>query len=117
MNRPTTRRATVAEQAWAKHALLSAVVEKGEATTDDAHERFELPQSVDQRVWGAITGALTLAGLIQRVDDTQTRRSVAHGRRIGVWAVADVEKARLLLAGLAEAIRRPEPPRLPGLDW
>jgi hypothetical protein len=111
------RRATDEERSRAKHALLSAVIELGEATTDDAHERFELPLSVDQRAWGTITCALRLAGLIQRVDDAQTRRQIAHGRRIGVWAVADGDKAQQELADLTAAKRRPEPPRLPGFDW
>ena len=88
------RRATAAEQAQAAHALLSAVIDAGEASTDDAHSRYELPPSVEQRAWGAVTTRLLAEGVLRRVGDSHTRRSVAHGRRIGRYRTPDADRAR-----------------------
>ena len=65
------------------------MIESGEASTDEAHRRFELPPSVEQRVWGAVTTRLLAEGVLRRVGDVYTRRSVAHGRRIGRYVAAD----------------------------
>lgn len=48
------RRATATERAQAAYALLSAILEQDEASTDDAHRRYELPGAVDQRAWGSV---------------------------------------------------------------
>ena len=88
------RRATVVEQAQAAHALLSAVIDAGEASTDDAHARYELPPSVEQRAWGAVTTRLLAEGVLRRIGDSHTRRSVAHGRRIGRYQTPDADRAR-----------------------
>src|SRR5712691_4338429 len=83
------RRATVAEQAQAAHALMCAVIESGEALTDDAHRRYELPPTVEQRAWGAVPTRLLADGVLNRVGDRHTRRSVAHGRRFGRYRTPD----------------------------
>ena len=55
------RRATAAEQAQATHALVSAVIESGEDSTDETHRRYELPPSVEQRArWADDAGQLGL---------------------------------------------------------
>ena len=100
------RRATAAEQAQAAYALLSAVIDLGIVTTDHAHERYELPASVDQREWGIVTGRLLAEGLIRRVGDDHTRRRIAHGRRIGRYRTPDVERARSYRDSLATAARQ-----------
>lgn len=116
--RTPSRRATVAEQAQAAHALLSAVLEHGAAGTDEAHRRFELPDSVDQRAWGAVTMRLTIDGILQRVGDRHTRRAVAHSRRIGVYVAPDPERAREHCERLAADAARPRPAQrtLPGME-
>ena len=76
------------------HALLSAVIDMGEASTDDAHRRYELPPIVEQREWGIVTGRLLAEGVLRRVGDSHTRRSVAHGRRIGRYRTPDADRAR-----------------------
>lgn len=102
------RRATAAEQAQAAHALLSAVIDAGEASTDDAHARYELPPSVGPSSWGAITIRLLAEGVLRRVGDSHTRRSVAHGRRIGRYRTPDAERARQYRDRLATtAAKRP----------
>ena len=75
-------------------ALLSAVIDTGEASTDDAHARYELPPSVEPRAWGAVTTRLLADGVLRRVGDSHTRRSVAHGRRIGRYRTPDADRAR-----------------------
>ena len=105
------RRATAVEQAQAAHALVSAVIESGEASTDDAHHRYELPPSVEQRAWGAITTRLLAEGVLRRVGDAHTRRSVAHGRRIGRYVTADVDRARQYRDTLAMTARQPSAQR------
>jgi hypothetical protein len=93
MTRRTFRPATATEQAQATHALLSAVIQHGEASSDDAHRLYRLPDSVDQRMWGAVVAGLLAAGIIRRVGDRHTTRRIAHGRRIGRYAVADIGRA------------------------
>lgn len=102
------RRATAVEQAQMAHALLSAVIDGGEST-DDAHARYELPSSVEQRAWGAITTRLLAEGVLRRVGDAHTRRSVAHGRRIGRYVTADVDRARQYRDSLATTAARTRP--------
>lgn len=89
-----TRSASSAEKAQAAYALIMAVLEKGVASTDDAHGRYELPVAVDQRAWGAITMRLIAEGVLHRVGDTHTRRFVAHGRRIGLYYAPDQVRAQ-----------------------
>ena len=88
------RKATDAEMTQAAHALVSAVVALGVASTDDAHARYELPASVDQRAWGAVTTRLIADGLLVRSGDTHTRRGIAHGRRIGRYYCPHLARAR-----------------------
>ena len=95
------RRATIAEQTQAAFALLSAIIERGEASTDDAHRRYELPPSVEQRTWGSVTNRLLAEGVLCRVGDQRTRRSIAHGRRIGRYRASDLERARQYRDSLA----------------
>lgn len=111
-----TRRATDAEQAQAAHALLSAVLGHGAAGTDEAHARYELPEAVDQRAWGTVTMRLTADGILQRIGDRHTRRSVAHGRRIGVYVAPDPERAREHCERLAAGAARPRERQLPLFD-
>ncbi|MDA0284586.1 MAG: hypothetical protein O3B86_14655 [Planctomycetota bacterium] len=98
------RRATPGELGQAAHDLISSVLELGEAGTDDAHARFELPTAVDQRAWGSVTAGLLTAGVIRRVGDRHTRRAIAHGRRIGRYRTANTDEARRMcekLSGIA----------------
>ena len=91
------------------HALLSAVIDMGEASTDDAHARFELPPNVEQRAWGAVTTRLLAEGVLRRVGDSHTRRSVAHGRRIGRYQTPDADRARQYRDRLAASAARKWP--------
>jgi len=116
MTRPRT--ATPPEQSQAAHALVAAVIDLGVASTDDAHRRYELPEAVEQRAWGAITTRLLADGVVCRVGDTHTRRSVAHGRRIGRYYAPDVARARQYADALTAAASRDRAAQmtLPGLD-
>ena len=113
-----SRTATSAEQSQAAHALVSAVIDMGVASTDDAHRRYELPAIVDQRAWGAVTTRLLAECVLVRVGDTHTRRSVAHGRRIGRYYSPDLARARQYAAALTAAASRDRATQLtlPGLD-
>lgn len=118
MSRRTTRRATAEEQAQAAHALLSVLIDEGAAGTDDAHERYELPPSVEPRTWGAIVAGLLARGLIRRTGDRHTSRAIAHNRRIGIYVPVDRQQAIVLRDRLAAAAasERPRQLVLPGLD-
>ncbi|NQV29235.1 MAG: hypothetical protein HQ518_33185 [Rhodopirellula sp.] len=89
-----------------EHALLTAILERGQAGTDDAHAMYELPETVDPRTWGSVTNGLQARGLIQRVGDSHTRRRVAHGRRIGRYIVTDRKLALKYCKRLARAAAR-----------
>ena len=118
MSRRTIRKATTAEVAQTKHALLCVLVDEGVASTDDAHRRYELPAAVDQRCWGSIVAGLLAAGVIHRVGDRHTSRLVAHGRRIGRYVLTDRNQAIVLRDRLAAAAacERPRQMVLPGID-
>ncbi len=51
MTRPHIRPATYAEKTQMECALLLAVIDRGIASTDDAHDRYELPSDVEPRSW------------------------------------------------------------------
>ena len=106
MTRRPKRKATDAERRQLEHAILSAVLTKGEAGTDDAHNQYELPDDVEPRTWGAITGGLQAEGLIRRVGDSHTRRRIANGRRIGRYVIADAKRARQRCDRLAASTAR-----------
>ncbi|NQV29118.1 MAG: hypothetical protein HQ518_32600 [Rhodopirellula sp.] len=106
MTRRPNRRATGAEQAQATHALLSALIDQGEASTDDAHRLYRLPDSCDQRTWGAIVSGLLTSRIIRRVGDRHTSRRIAHGRRIGRYVLADRGQAIAMRDRLAASAAR-----------
>ena len=118
MTDQTNRPATVTEQAQMAHALVSAVIDLGIASTDDAHQRYELPTTAEPRTWGAITNPLLADGVLCRVGDTHTRRRVAHGRRIGLYCAPDIDRARQYASRLltAPTSRRARQMTLPGMD-
>jgi len=118
MSRRTTRKATAAEQAQAKHAFLCVLIEQGEGSTDDAHRRYELPESVNQCCWGGIVAGLLAAPMIDRFGDLHTSRRKAHGRRIGRYRLTNREQAIALRDRLATvaARKRDRQQRLPGMD-
>ena len=103
------RRATSAEQAQAAYALLSAAIDAGEASasTDEAHARYELPPSVEQRAWGAVTTRLLAEGVLRRIGDAHTRRRVAHGRRVGRYRATDTSLDYLTTLAASAARTRP----------
>ena len=93
--------------AQAEFALLSAVLELRQASTDDAYKIFELPESVEQRAWGGITNRARADGVLLRVSDRRTKHKIAHGRRIGLWEAPDTQRVRHRLQLLNDANRRP----------
>lgn len=109
MTRCPKRKATDAERRQLAHAILSAVLTKGEAGTDDAHELFELPEDVEPRTWGAVTGGLQVEGLIRRIGESHTHRRVGHGRRIGRYVLANAGKAQQRCDRLAASAARKRP--------
>jgi len=106
MTRPSYRPATGAEVARATHALLSALIDQGEASTDDAHRRYRLPDAVEQRCWGAVVSGLLTSRIIRRVGDRHTTRRIAHGRRIGRYVLADRGQAIVMRDRLAASAGR-----------
>ena len=117
MSRSHCRSATPAEKSRMAHALLSAVIDLGVASTDDAHHRYELPVTVEPRMWGAITHPLLADGVIRRFGDSHTRRRVAHGRRIGLYFAPDIDRARQYASQLKATVsRRARQMTLPGMD-
>lgn len=114
MIRRTYRPATGAEQAQATHALLSALIDLDEASTDDAHRLYRLPDTCDQRARGAVVSGLLTSRIIRRVGDRHTSRRIAHGRRIGRYVLADRWQAIAMRDRLAASAARQR--CLPGID-
>lgn len=106
MTKRSKRRATDVEVAQAKHAFLTAIRDRGAASTDDAHELFELPSDVEPKSWGAVTGGLQAERLIHRVGELHTKRRLAHGRRIGLYRITDLEVVSREIDRLAKSASR-----------
>jgi len=109
---------TSTEQTQVANALLSTILDLGEASTDDAHLRYELPNAVDQRTWGSVVAGLVACDVIQRVGDRHTNRPVAHGRRIGRYSASNVAKATVVRNHQSASAKRrlDRQQRLPGFD-
>ena len=60
-------------------------------------------------MWGAVTTRLLAEGVLRRVGDVYTRRSIAHGRHIGRYVSADGNRARQDRDTLAAAAVRKRP--------
>lgn len=89
-----------------RRALLTALLDQGEATADDVRDAVELPQEINPVCLGTVPGPLAQAGIIERVGFTESRRPDAHARPVSVWRLVDRDAA---LAWLAEHPDRPDP--------
>ncbi len=107
MSRDHYRSATTAEQSQMAHALIAAVIDLGAASTDDAHQRYELPEDVEPRAWGPATNRPLYDGVLERLTDVRTRRRVAHHRRIGLYYAPDIDRARQYAASLLPVTSSP----------
>lgn len=111
MSRRTYRLTTGAEQARATHALFDLA----EASTTNAHRLYRLPDSCDQRVWGAVVFGRLTSRIIRRLGDRHTARRIALGRRIGRYVLADRWQTIAMRERLA-ARQRDRQLCLPGID-
>lgn len=88
-NKPKRRKATLAERNAAEFALLSAIRARRYASTDDAHQLYELPQCVTQSLWGWIVTNCQARGCIRHVGSLNSERKPSHRRPIKLLSVAD----------------------------
>ena len=118
MSRCQYRSATTTEQSQMAHALVSVVIDLGVASTDDAHQRYELPVTVEPRTWGTVTTRLLADGVLCHVTVVATRRRVAHCRRIGLYYAPDIGRARQYAGRLLTEKSSPRARQmtLPGMD-
>lgn len=73
----------------AQRALLTAAIERGEATADDVAAAVDLPPDIDGRLLGAAPGALAHAGLLWLAGYVRSTRPERHASVIAVWMLAD----------------------------
>lgn len=73
----------------AQRALLTAALERGEATADDVAAVVVLPPDLDGRLLGAAPGALAHAGLLCLSGYVRSTRPERHASVIAVWTLAD----------------------------
>ena len=95
-----------------EHAILSAVIDLGEASTDDAHRLYSLPDDVHPGVWGGRVGGLVARRIIRSVNRTHTRRPCAHGREIHVYEAVNRDAAIRERDRLAASAARRRPTQL-----
>jgi hypothetical protein len=79
-------------------AFLQHLIDNGPDTSDAVRALVPIPVGVDPRVTGAAIRGLAERGLIASVGRRKSGRGVAHARKLDVWAVADLDSARLWLA-------------------
>jgi hypothetical protein len=74
-------------------ALVETLLDRGQATIDDARRAVELPDGIDPRCCGAVTGPLARAGIMRRISYCSSARPEAHARPIGLWGLSDRDAA------------------------
>jgi len=85
------RRAHLVRQA--QRALLSRLLDAGEATADNVRDAVPLPDGVSPRVFGAAPGELATSGIIAADGYRKSRRPEAHARPVTVWRLRDRDAA------------------------
>jgi hypothetical protein len=73
----------------AQRALLSRLLDTGEATADDVRDVVPLPDGISPRVFGAAPKELATAGIIVAAGYRKSRRPEAHARPVTVWHLRD----------------------------
>lgn len=108
----------------AQRALLSRLLDAGEATADDVRDAVPLPDGISPRVYGAAPGELATAGIIAPAGYRKSRRPEAHARPVTLWRLQDRDAAVAWLAahpplpdpetteGTAAPTTAPSPPTL-----
>jgi hypothetical protein len=89
-----------------RRALLAALLDRAEATTDDVRRAVTLPDGIDPVCFGTVPGELARAGIVERARFAKTARPEAHARPVSVWRLRDRAVA---LAWLAAHPDRPDP--------
>ena len=82
----------------ARRALLTVLLEKGEASADHVRHAITLPDGVDPKCLGAVPSPLARAGIIRASGFVRTARAVAHVRPLTRWVLSDPVAARRWLA-------------------
>jgi hypothetical protein len=95
------RRATLIRRV--QRALVVHLLDHGPDTSDPVRDVVPIPLGTDPRLVGAAIRDLALAGLIRQAGRRRSRRPVAHGRDLPVWAIADRAAALDWLRGHPES--------------
>lgn len=91
----------------ARRALLTVLLERGEASADDVRAAVALPEGVNAKVFVAVPGTLAELRLIEHVGFAKTNRKTAHARPISIWRLLD------RVAALTWLATHPDPEELP----
>jgi hypothetical protein len=78
-------------------AFLQHLIDHGPDTSDAVRDLVPIPAGVDPRVVGAAVHSLAKSHLINSIGRRKSSRCVAHARKLDLWAVADLDSARLWL--------------------
>ncbi len=78
--------------------LVTVALERGQASSDDIHERLTLPDEIDPTCLGSVPTMLARAGIIKRIGYIPTSRKTAKSRPLSLWEIADREAAQRYLA-------------------
>ncbi len=82
----------------ARRALLTVLLETGEASADHVRDAITLPDGMDPKCLGAVPSPLSRAGIIRADGFVRTSRAVAHVRPLTRWVLNDPVLARRWLA-------------------
>src|SRR5947207_1946352 len=77
-----------------ERAFLLRLLEHGPDTSDAVRGLVPIPAGTDPRVVGSAVRGLAEQVLITSVGRRKTRRGIAHARKLDVWQVTDMAKAR-----------------------
>ncbi len=72
-----------------RRALLLRLLAAGSATADDVRAAVNLPPGLNPTCFGAVSGPLATAGIIQAAGYVPTARKEGHARPVLRWRLAD----------------------------
>ena len=73
----------------ARRALLSVLIQNGEATADDVRAVVSVPEGVNPKLFGAVPGELAELGIIFGDRYVKSARPEAHARPVQLWLLID----------------------------
>lgn len=77
----------------ARHIFLGHLLEHGQVTADNLHDKIEIPDGINPVCLGSVPGLFARGLIIRRCGYVESTRREAHARPVSVWELLNREKA------------------------